>query len=43
MDDMDPGGGCDQQPPSQNIIPTLTAIRPSDANALTLSLPLSSL
>ena len=38
MDDKDPGGGNDQQPPSQNIIHALTAIRPSDSNALSQSI-----
>jgi hypothetical protein len=37
MDDMDPDGSSDQQPPSQNFIHTLTAIRPSDASALASS------
>ena len=42
MDDMDPGGGNDPQPPSHSIIRKLTTIRPSDAYALSLSLPLRS-
>ena len=39
MDEKDPGGGNDQQPPSHNIIQTLTAVRPPDANALSPSFP----
>jgi len=37
MDDMDPDGSSDQQPPSHNFIRTLTAIRPSDASPPALS------
>lgn len=33
MDDMDPDGSNDQQPPSHHYIHTLTAMRPSDAGA----------
>ncbi len=42
MDDMDPDGGNDQQPPSHYYIHTLTAIRPSNAGALNpgIALPL---
>ena len=42
MDDMDPDGSCDQQPPSYHIIHTFTAIRLSDAKALASSLVLRS-
>ena len=28
MDDMDPGGSSDQQPPSQNYIQAFAALRP---------------
>jgi hypothetical protein len=38
MDDMDPDGSCDQQPPSHNFIHTFTAIGPPDAKAPASSL-----
>ncbi len=33
MDDKEPGGSSEQQPPSHNFIHTLTIIRPSHAGA----------
>lgn len=43
MDDKDPGGGSDQQPPSYNSIHMCAAARPIAHSVLLLSLTLRSL